>query len=773
MGASESLTGKPSSLPIWEPTIGREFNRFLTTLETEQQRSRVADESRRILSACVQPLPVAKPGTSAQCRQNAGLILGHVQSGKTSSFIGTAALAHDNGFGLVIVVGGTSRILLDQTYSRLVQHLKLDAGDAVNRWIKLKNPKNNGDPVEQQVRHFIQQHASSGLMVGSPVPLIAVMKSASHLKKLDAFLELISGPSRDQLSDLSVLIVDDECHMSTPNVASGADEKSRIYELMGRIRSHFPRHTLLQYTATPQANLLCEIEDEFRPDFVRLLGHGDGYRGGSRFFRETPAGRLIRTIPPAEQEFLRVEADKDDVDVCIPSLRRAFATFLLAAADDRLFQIQSGQFQFQRVSMLVHADSQIDRHMMIQAWLSALRTSWGSLLAEGDHHADRLELVEEEFLPAYEDLAGTVQRPLSPLQELMREQVSSVLGQTVFWLVNGTKEGTNQPDFAVSNYNVLNGGEMLAVGFTVPGLHVTHMLRGPGQNQMDTIQQRGRFFGYCGAWFDRVRVWLPEDVKSAFEGYVDEEEWLRRDLDRYDRDDLPLRGWKVRLRLEPGARPTRRAAIRRDVAQFRTEEGWVYQNHWNPNPEARARNRQIVGEFLAGIGDFADLRNGQLVFSDAPPELKGVEPATDHQVAVADVEGVRRLIALLSPAVQDRGKFSILSETIDQWLSDSDMNRAVSIDAVDVFGMARSNDLKQARRRRSYNEQTHHIDLLQGSNQNYCGDRKVHTLRLSVQIHNLKHGPSDNEIWENNVPYIAVWLPSEPRAWAENWLIER
>ena len=78
-----------TQLPIWAPTLGIEFNRYVGRLP-EPQQARLTEETRKILSACVDPAQ-----SVSQPRRNAGLVLGYVQSGKTSSFTAAAALAHD------------------------------------------------------------------------------------------------------------------------------------------------------------------------------------------------------------------------------------------------------------------------------------------------------------------------------------------------------------------------------------------------------------------------------------------------------------------------------------------------------------------------------------------------------------------------------------------------------------------------------------------------------------------------------------------------------
>lgn len=756
---------KPASgtIPLWGPKIGVEFNRFVARLPLAQQQ-RLEDETHRIISSCVDP---AEAMTNP--RKNAGLVLGYVQSGKTSSFTAATALAHDNGYKLIIVVGGVSNILLNQTFQRLQDDLDLNQADAVNRWTKVLNPKAGSGPAVQQIQNLLQAHANAlqnGQIPIGPTPIIFVMKQTAHLKNLNALLGALSGPQKDQLAGISTLIVDDECHMATPNVARAEDDKSRIYELMGEMRSYLPHHSLLQYTATPQANLLCDVGDEFRSDFVRLLGHGPDYAGGSAFFLNDPKARSIMSIPADEQAFAKA-ASKDDESV--KSLRRALATFLLIAANDYQTKILDGTHQFERFSMLVHSDSKLGVHKVFQSWLTSLKSSWMMLLKDSPNSADRLLLMNEEFVPAYQDLQQTTKTPLHPLDDLYGAPMENVLNFLHIWLVDGSKEGTRSPDFNISNYNILNGGEMLGVGFTVPRLHVTHMVRSGGQGQMDTIQQRGRFFGYCGSWFDKIRVWVEDEVKESFEGYVDEEEFLRRDLKDYDDNNKQLKGWKVRLRLNPNARPTRRNAIRRDIKRFKTNEGWISQTHWLSNPEAKKANIALLGDFLLSKGDFSTQSRPPLVLALADAGLRGGEAATQHFAAQCDLDALRLLIADFAVEARDRDNFAVALETLDEIKNSPELYQQGAEQPVDVFVMAHGS---QRRRRRAVNKTNHHVDLFQGENNNYIGDRKVHSSRVSLQIHYLDHGPNDQSIEETNIAYIALWLPTKPREWAEKWIQE-
>ena len=288
---------------------------------------------------------------------------------------------------------------------------------------------------------------------------------------------------------------------------------------------------------------------------------------------------------------------------------------------------------------------------------------------------------------------------------------------------------------------------------------------------MDTIQQRGRFFGYCGAWLDRTRVWLEDEVKEAFEGYVDEEDFLRRDLKDYDDLDKNLKGWRVRLRLNPNAKPCRRAAIKRELQRFSTDSGWVPQQYYLADDQSQVANRQLLQDFLAGQGPFGQIGAGPIGLTKASSQYLGSEWSTQHQEGVCQLDAIKILLSSFVVNPRDRARFDVLFETIEEVVSLPNVHQGTSIGVGDVFVMA-GMSLPQ-RRRRAVGKGEPSVDLFQGRNDNYVGDRGVHSSRLTLQIHNLDHGPSDKDITTKDIPYLAVWLPPTAQAWAENWMQEK
>lgn len=255
-----------------------------------------------------------------------GLVVGFVQSGKTTNFTAVMAKAADRGYKLFIVLSGIHNTLRRQTQVRL-------AGDLVHanpgKWYEVTNDKHDFVPPGNPKAFFAakDQHL-----------LMVVKKNAAVLRKLRSWL----ASAGEYLDKCPTLIIDDEADQST--VAT-----SRINPLLFDVLSKFPKVGYVGYTATPFANLLINPADEndFYPrDFIVNLPQPTGYHGGEVLFgRELLPGEdastldggydMIRTVPDDEVELLKPRNKKEAADFHpgeAHSLRRAVEWFWLATA---------------------------------------------------------------------------------------------------------------------------------------------------------------------------------------------------------------------------------------------------------------------------------------------------------------------------------------------------------------------------------------------------------------------------------------------------------
>jgi hypothetical protein len=734
-------------VPTWNPVLGIEFDRYVSKLNNDH-RARLEVEAPHVLEACVRP---------NELRSNAGLVLGYVQSGKTSSFQAVAALAKDNKYRAVVVIGGTSNLLLKQTKDRFFEDLDLTKDDVPNRWIVEVNPRLDTDRGEFLLDRIenIASILNLGQEYSEAIPLIFVMKNSTHLDNLAKLLDAASGPDKNNLRHFTTLVIDDEAHMHTPNIKKDAIEVSRIYSLIRTLRSFLPSHSLLQYTATPQANLLAALDDEFSPNFVRLLGYGPDYAGGKKYFVDMVA-ETVRSIP-ADEQIRALSAS--EADPSPESLRQALAAFLIVSASDRHSKTFENRVDFNRFSMLVHAAGLNINHQVFTAWLSSLISVWKMVLDPTGNSEDRSKLLDKYFAKLHEDIEQTSTSTIPTLDSLV-PHICTVLSTARLWEIN--QRGDKDVNWSISNYNIINGGDLLGVGFTIKRLFVTHMMRKPGGNQIDTIQQRGRFFGYNLSWIDKTRIWITDDVSHQFKDYVVHEETLRSDLQPYDQENLSLRNWKRRFRMNPSAKLCRRNAIRIDVNRFETDSSWTKHEYRVDDEKNRVRNRTGVDDFLLGRGIFQK----QITMSPADPDLCGAfDPSnpglTQHSHGTCSINELLLLLAEHVVREEDRDNFEMLRIAIEEYASNEKYS------SVDVFLMAGQS---LSRRKRTV-QPNGKLFLMQGHNKNYVGDRNVRIEdRIAVQIHRLDH--NEDAVFEEDSIYLAVSLPKEIEDWAIGWVMQ-
>jgi hypothetical protein len=736
---------QPSNAATWEPVIGREAERFLQGKPDDMKR-RLTQESIRILSRCL------RPGTApSDHSRRAGLILGYVQSGKTSSFTTVTALAHDNGFQLVIVIAGTTALLQDQTANRLATDLGLAELDAFRRWSMLKNPTTDND-AGVTLKNLIAEHADVDAdHYDLGVPLVVVMKQHRHLANLiDA---LADCPGRDSIS---ALIVDDEAHMHSPNVGRGGAE-SPTYAQLKALRSKLAVHTLLQYTATPQAPLLASIADELSPEFVCLLEPGPGYAGGQYFFKDH-RDEFVETIPPSELYAL----DPDQFATAGPpaSLRKAFISYLLACSASRHRRENSPIHS----SMLVHPHSRKDVH---RAWLKSLEAMQRDILAvlgEPPNDPDRIEVLDEDFQPAWNDLHKS-DPDFPPLDELI-PHVLTVLTRLQIKSVNSA--GPSNVNWPMAPYWVLVGGNLLGVGFTVEGLRTSHMMRSTGTRLVDTIQQRARFFGYKASYANTCRAWLQADLDSAFSDYVSHERELRRSLKEIERHGKPLREWKRVFLMDPNFAPTRRAARRLTLDQFRLDrEGWSLQQWFVPEDVDLLRgNSEALETFTKGLNFTVDTT------------ISGDTPATTHSTAECSLAQLRELLASdLHFASSDSTRFtalSLLMAAVDDDGKNADLPCTV-VQIATGFARHRTRAVDWVPGENGEPPTMGKVAIHQGRNPRtgqprYLGDNRARNAeRLTLQIHRLDlfEGPDDTTKQEidgaQDLPFLAIYVPPDLR----------
>ena len=219
--------------------------------------------------------------------------------------------------------------------------------------------------------------------------------------------------------------------------------------------------------------------DRLSPNFIKLLTPGTDYTGGIEFFRNNPG--LIHEIPPAE-----IPATNNPLHEIPDSLKSALRIFLLGVVAGE------GQQPPRNRTMLVHPSRLQGDHNEFTNWIRNTCNSWQRLLSGTEE--DEKEDLLGEFRDSYNHLLMTV--PDLPSFELLTgNDLIHALRYTQIVEVNSRNGVTPQIPWNDFYSWILVGGQSMDRGFTVEGLTVTYMPRNIGTGNVDTIQQRARFFG--------------------------------------------------------------------------------------------------------------------------------------------------------------------------------------------------------------------------------------------------------------------------------------
>lgn len=556
----------------WTPAVGPFTKEFIERklkqrgAPDEDAMARVVTEAATILGRCVPP---TQPNG-----QDAGLVVGYVQSGKTLSFTTVTALARDNGYGVVILLAGTAVALKGQSEDRLT--IDLGMSEIQHDWRKFENPEvkaGHAADIEKVLR------AWSGSRGGAPGTakrsvLITVLKHHQRLKNLREVLE------RVDLNGVPVLIIDDESDQAGLNAKAGKNrrtgenELSSTYRRILELKAALPHHTYLQYTATPQANLLIAVADVLSPSFAELVSPGDGYVGGKDFFSESKP--LCFEIPAAQ-----VPTVQNPLTEAPQTLQQALQLFVLGAAHHSVTRGKGNR------SMMVHPSQRTAPHTDYKEWLDALLEHWRDFLEQPKGSAVRREL-ESSLRESYDELLRTF--PALEAFDKLIEALPEVFSELKVVKVNSNADGQKSVKWNDWPYWILIGGQKLDRGFTVEGLTISYMPRTASSNA-DTLQQRARFFGYKKSYEGLCRVFLLDDVIDAFGSYVESEEFVRKALDAHR--GKPLQEWKRDFILHRALSPTRRAVVGRSIIPVDMDEGWVVPGALYFDAEAVRHNRQL------------------------------------------------------------------------------------------------------------------------------------------------------------------------------------
>ena len=501
-----------------------------------------------------------------------GMVVGHVQSGKTANYTGLVCKAADAGYRLIVVIAGIHNNLRNQTQARIDEgFIGRDTGRLEQRDTRDK-PKIIGvgrydarkAPVSltTTLRDFNKATATTNTsQIGSyAVPVVLVIKKNYRtLSNLIDWLKEHSAREGTEMVDQPMLLIDDEADNASINIQYGRDEISRINGQIRDLLGMFQRSCYVGYTATPFANIFIdpdtdedvENEDLFPRHFIIGLDAPSNYFGARKVF--------IDGLPDEEDErpeYLRFIEDNGDllpvkhkIDHPITelpeSMKEALRAFLIA----RALRNARGQ-KGQHASMLVNASRftgiqntlKLRLHETLKVYENALRVN-GSR-SDAINASPEIAELHETWEAEYSSVSAWDEVVTNLLGVAASAQVIAVNSSSP-----GSLDYENSGDTGLTVIAV--GGFSLSRGLTLEGLTVSYFLR--NSMMYDTLMQMGRWFGYRTNYEDLCRIWMPEEAASWYAHIGEATDELLRELKRMEQHNATPEEFGLAVRSHPSA----------------------------------------------------------------------------------------------------------------------------------------------------------------------------------------------------------------------------
>lgn len=587
-----------------------------------------------------------------------GLVVGHVQSGKTGNYSGLVCKAADAGYKIIIVLAGLHNNLRSQTQIRLEESFlgyetsfagefgkpvgvgEIDSDSKIQPNCATTRA-DKGDFTTKVAKHLaISPEQRPWLFV--------VKKNKTVLERLLKWIRSHVADATDSesgrrfVSNLPLLLIDDEAdHASVDtgeqlfNPDGTPDDEHQPKAINSRIRKilhSFAKSAYVGYTATPFANIFIHRRNEtteegpdlFPQSFIINLAAPSNYVGPARVFGlNSPDGRvgglpLTRDIsdhvsgngsggwmpPKHKKEHIPLY---EGLDAVPPSMREAIGAFVLACAA-RTCRGQASEHS----SMLIHVTRlnlvQKEVYRQVEEIVKRMRQR----ITRGvDHEAllsELHDLWDNDFLPTCAEITSLLPKEechtVTPTWEEILAVLPDVLSDIDVRMINGTaKDALDYAEHQGKGLKIIAiGGDKLSRGLTLEGLCVSYFVR--TSKMYDTLMQMGRWFGYRPGYIDLCRLYTTAELVEWFGHITDASEELREEFDAMVESGGTPKDYGLKVQSHPILMVTSPLKMRTAETLLLSYSGNLVQTvAMYREPDVLRRNLDATNRLLAAMGD--------------------------------------------------------------------------------------------------------------------------------------------------------------------------
>lgn len=431
------------------------------------------------------------------------LLVGDVQSGKTSHMFGLMCAAADESFTNFILLTTDNILLQQQTYKRAERDLCDFCVCDENDYLK-----------------FVQNNLRKPAV-------IVLKKNTSVLKQWKNNLS-----STNFCAGNPLFIVDDEADAASLNTQVNRNRQSTINKHLDAIKKTTSSSIYMQVTGTPQSILLQTRKSGWKPYFIYYFKPGKGYLGGNFFFTADSPKQIVLTDNDEASEIINDDEFPEN------GLKNALLTHLITSGH---IMLSGGTV----CNFLIHPSVKTTQHATFAGKI-------GNYLNEISHSCEETE-TREAFYKIYESLKETKPdiRNFDEIYKYIIEQIQN--DKISIQLLNSVVSYDENTQYE-HGINVIVGGNSLGRGVTFPQLQTIYYCRVAKSPQADTMWQHARMFGY-----DRdaalMRVYMPPKLFKLFSDINRTNNSIIRQIENMSN------GADIKIFYPEGLKPTRKNVL--------------------------------------------------------------------------------------------------------------------------------------------------------------------------------------------------------------------
>lgn len=498
-----------------------------------------------------------------------GLVIGDVQSGKTSTYTALINKAADAGYKIIILLTGTIEKLRRQTQGRLDSgFVGLDSTalirDKDNVFVGVGN-------IDQSISGWAITSTSSDFnkkiaeqfngrlsSISSPV-LFVLKKNKSVLEKLEQWLRIYNHDADGKIHT-PMLMIDDEADNASVNTRKEEETPTAINAGIRTLLKLFTRGNYVAFTATPFANIFINpnSEDEmlkddlFPRDFIYALEAPTNYIGARDIFKDGGKYNYMLQNNDDCEYYLPEKHKKDYVPGELPeSLKEALASFFITnAIRDLRGQKSSHRSMLINISRFIDVQERVRRQ--VDAWVRELQRDirlyymTGPQALTHENIAFIKRVYDLLFAPLYPNVTGDEKFfTWDQIQKALNGAVASIVVRTV----NGgnAAKNLNYDENEEEGLRIIAiGGFSLSRGLTLEGLSTSYFYR--NSKMYDTLMQMGRWFGYRSHYADVCQIWMSDRSADWYDYISDASDELRREVRKMRDLDLTPKDFGLGVR---------------------------------------------------------------------------------------------------------------------------------------------------------------------------------------------------------------------------------